>query len=85
MKGDEVWLFSMISPSRSWLRISRGTLHPHPLNSENLVKRKVGSKRCSSGSNGLWRLRLVEPVTSNSTAWRAAMCWLPSIGVKWSS
>ena len=44
---------SACSPSRSLPRTSWGTLHPHPFRSANLVRRKVASRSCATGSNGL--------------------------------
>lgn len=56
------------SPSRSFPRISWGTLHPHPLRSANLVRRKVTSRSCAMGSNGLRKARAFGLLPSSSWA-----------------
>ena len=76
MKDDEESpLDSSWNPSKSFMRTSWGILHPHPLNSAKLVRRKPGSRSCSSGSKGRQTFRLPDPATSNSTADKAACCW----------
>lgn len=62
------------SPSRSFVRTSCGTLHPHPFKSANLVSRKVGSKSCATGSNGLRRARALGLPPNSSCATDNASC-----------
>lgn len=45
-----------LSPVKRLSRISWGTLHPHPLRSEYLVKRQLASSPFSSGLNGKRKL-----------------------------
>ncbi|KAG8187929.1 hypothetical protein JTE90_027703 [Oedothorax gibbosus] len=58
---------SVSSPSKSFVRVSWGTLHPHPRISENLVRRKPGSRPSDSGSNWLRKVHGVL-LTSSCTA-----------------
>lgn len=66
-------LSSACSPSRSFPRTSWGTLHPHPFRSANRVKRKVASRSCATGSNGLRNAKAFGlPPSSSCTTDRAS-------------
>jgi len=65
---------SACSPSRSFPRISWGTLHPHPLRSAKRVKRKDASRSCATGSNGLRKARAFGFPSSSSCATVRASC-----------
>lgn len=64
---------SACSPSRSFPRTSWGTLHPHPFRSANRVRRKVASRSCATGSNGLRKAKAFGfPPSSNWATDRAS-------------
>lgn len=62
------------SPSRSFPRISWGTLHPHPFRSAKRVKRKDASRSCATGSNGLRKAKAFGFPSSSSCATARASC-----------
>lgn len=62
------------SPSRSFPRTSWGTLHPHPFRSANRVRRKVASRSCATGSNGLRNAKAFGFPPSSSWATDRASC-----------
>lgn len=65
---------SACSPSRSFPRISWGTLHPHPFRSAKRVKRKDASRSCATGSNGLRSAKAFGFPSSSSCATARASC-----------